>query len=259
MKNLDGERRPLRGSTALVTGSTRGIGLAIARRLREDGADVIVHGRSPRVAETVAEDIGASWVAADLAEPTAVAGMLAELAGRQIDIVVNNAAVEPGGTLERTTPETLRETYQVNLFAPVEIVRGLLPSLRRSRRPVVVFVSSIHQSVPYFGNAAYASSKAALSMYMRTLAIELGPEGIRVNSVAPGAIATDINREVLAEIGEERFREWIPLGRVGDASEVAAVTSFLCSPDASYVHGSTLTADGAYSQHLVRYRDPSHT
>lgn len=254
----DGTAPSLQGLVALVTGSTRGIGRAIAEGMRAAGAEVIIHGRSDVGARAVADQLGASWVAADLSSPEQVSRMVADLNARQIDVLVNNAAVELGGTLENTSQDDLREAFQVNVFAPVEIVRGLLPNLRRSSRPSVLFISSIHESVPYYGNGAYAASKAALAMYLKTLALELGPEGIRVNSIAPGAIATDINREVIASIGEDRFSRWIPLGRVGHVWEIGDVAVFLSSESASYVHGATVTVDGAYSHHLVRYRAPSH-
>jgi glucose 1-dehydrogenase len=101
----------------------------------------------------------------------------------------------------------------------------------------------------------YAASKAALRMLTESLAVELGPRRIRVNAIAPGAIATDINRDVIARIGPARFAELIPLGRIGTVDDITGPAVFLCSRAAAYVTGATLVVDGAYSHHLVRYRD----
>ncbi len=251
----------LAGRVALVTGSTRGIGRAIAQTMARAGADVIVHGRQLDDAERVAAEIGARGaVAADLGVPAEVDRMCAALLARggPLDALVLNAGIERGARVEHVTAETLDETLQVNLKAPVALVRALLPALRASSSASVTTVSSIHESVPSWGNGAYAASKAALAMITKTLAIELGPERIRVNSVAPGAIATDINRDVLDEIGEDLFAEWIPLGRVGSVTEVAPAVVFLSSRAASYITGATLVVDGGYSHHLVRYRHSAH-
>jgi glucose 1-dehydrogenase len=144
--------------------------------------------------------------------------------------------------------------WHVKVRAPVELVHRLLPLIRAAPGASVINVTSIHDVVPYAQNSAYCASKAALAMFTRTIAIELGPEGIRVNNLAPGAVETDINREVLDQIGREQFREWIPLGRVAQTSEMVGPALFLASDASRYVTGATLYADGGYMQHLVRYR-----
>ena len=249
------------GRTALVTGSTRGIGLAIAQALAAAGAGVIVHGRDAEAAGDVAKSIGAIGVEiADLSNADDVSALRDRIIARDapLDIVVNNAGLEIGSRVETMKPEDLARTLAVNLMAPIALVQGLLPALRRSSSASVINISSIHETVPSWGNAAYAASKAALAMVTKTLAIELGAEGIRVNAIAPGAIATDINAHVINEIGEAQFREWIPLGRVGLPTDIGPAAVFLASHAAQYMTGATLVIDGGYEHHLVRYRHSKH-
>lgn len=251
----------LSGRVALVTGSTRGIGEGIARALSAAGAAVIVHGRDRRQAERVAHTIGAVGIeVADLAVEHEVTALCERVLAQHpvLDLIVNNAGLEIGSRVETMNAVDLRTTFAVNLEAPLALVQGLLPALRRSSSASVINVSSIHETVPSWGNSAYASSKAALAMVTKTLAIELGPEGIRVNGIAPGAIATDINADVIDEIGEDQFREWIPLGRVGEPDDIGPAAVFLASAAARYLTGSTLVIDGGYSHHLVRYRHSDH-
>ena len=123
----------------------------------------------------------------------------------------------------------------------------------RSGSPSIINVTSIHEAVPVSGNGGYAAAKAALGLLSRTAAVEFGPLGVRVNTLAPGAIRTDMNHELIEEVGTDRFEAWIPLGRVGSVDEVADVAAFLASDDSRYVSGSTIVVDGAYTSHLVRY------
>lgn len=246
----------LEGKNALVTGSTTGIGRAIAEGLTQAGARVFVNGRNREQGKEVARECGGTYIHADLAHPDDVASLANQLSARvgALDVLVNNAGMEQGATLENLTGDVLRSTFEVNLFAPIELTRALLPLLRAARSASIINVTSIHDHVPYSGNSAYASSKAALAMFTRVLAIELGPEGIRVNALAPGAVETNLNKEVLDEIGRDHFRELIPLGRVGRVDEMVGPAIFLASEMSSYVTGATIVADGAYSHHLVRYR-----
>jgi len=165
------------GRTALVTGSTRGIGLAIAQALSAAGAGVIVHGRDAEAAGDVAKSIGAIGVEiADLSNADDVSALRDRIIARDapLDIVVNNAGLEIGSRVETMKPEDLVRTLSVNLIAPIALVQGLLPALRRSSSASVINISSIHETVPSWGNSAYAASKAALAMVTKTLAIELG-------------------------------------------------------------------------------------
>jgi len=246
----------LEGKVALVTGSSRGIGRAIAAGFASAGARVYVHGRDAARGERAAEEIGGTFLGADLEDGGDVERLAAAVAAAEprLDVLVNNAGIEIGATLSGLRAEHVQRVMRVNFEAPVQLTRLLLPLLRRSESASVINVTSIHDSVPYYGNAAYCSAKAALAMFTKTIAIELGPEGIRVNTLAPGAVETDINRAILDEIGRDRFARWIPLGRVAQANEIVGPAVFLASRAASYVSGAALVVDGAYSQHLVRYR-----
>ncbi len=248
----------LQGYTALVTGASAGIGEAIARRLAADGARLLVHGRDEQRTRRVAEELDAELIVADLAEASGLDTVLAaiEMVGT-LDVLVNNAGFEEPATVDQLDPRILERMFRINFFAPVELIRRSLPQLQRSGRGSIINVTSIHESVPVAGNAGYATTKAALAAYTRTAAVELGPRGIRINNLAPGAIRTAMNEHLIDEIGAERFGRWIPAGRVGAVEDVAGAASFLAGPDSRYISGTTVTVDGAYSNHLVRYEpDP---
>ena len=239
----------------VVTGSTRGIGSAIARAHAEAGAFVVVHGRDTSSGLALARDLGGAFVGADLADPDGaheLADGVRAIVDR-VDTLVNNAGFEIHGPLGALDPETLAAILTVNLTTPILLTQELLPLLE-STRGSVQNVTSIHDQVPAFGNLAYASAKAGLDMFTKSAAVELGPRGIRVNTIAPGAIETDMNREILDEVGRDAFAEWIPLGRVGTPADVAAASVFLAGADARYITGAHLTIDGGYTHHLVRYR-----
>jgi NAD(P)-dependent dehydrogenase (short-subunit alcohol dehydrogenase family) len=246
----------LDGKVALITGSTRGIGQELATGFARAGARVWVHGRSRNEAEQLAAELGGPFVVADLSTPNGARAVAETVitAESQLDILVNNAGVEETMPIAAMDIERFDRVWHVNVRAPVELVHRLLPLLRAAPGASVINVTSIHDVVPYAQNSAYCASKAALAMFTRTIAIELGPEGIRVNNLAPGAVETDINREVLDLIGRRQFQEWIPLGRVAQTSEMVGPALFLASDASSYVTGATLYADGGYMQHLVRYR-----
>lgn len=248
------------GLCVLVTGATSGIGVAIASGAAAAGARVYVHGRSAADATEVAARIGGRPLAGDLSRSADIAALCQTVAADAwgLDVLVNNAGIEQHATADQLEQLAIAETFAVNYTAPALLVRGLLPTLSRSAYPSILNISSIHDRVPFAGNSTYAASKSALRMLTETLAVELGPRGIRVNSLAPGAIATDINRGTMERIGADRFAELIPLGRVGDVHDVVGPALFLSSRAAAYVSGATLVVDGAYSHHLVRYRDHVH-
>lgn len=246
----------LAGKVALVTGSTRGIGNAIARGYAQVGAHVWVHGRDAEAGERLAHDINGVFVQADLAQPADVQRLARTLlaAETRLDVLVHCAGLEILMPLEQARMDVFDQIWQVNVRTAVELTQLLLPLLKAPQGASIINVTSIHDQVPYPGNFAYSMSKAALAMFTKTMALDLASYQIRVNSLAPGAVATDLNREVLATIGHDAFRQWIPLGRVAQPDEMVGPAIFLASAAASYITGATLYADGGYMQHLVRYR-----
>lgn len=246
----------LTGRRALVTGGCRGIGAAIATAFAERGAEVLVHGRGDARSRAFAADHGFSFLQADFNQLDQVNALADELIGpgRPLDILVNNAGMEVNATVEHLDPEALGRQLRINLEAPILLTHRLIPLLKQSSHPSIINVTSIHASVPAYANAVYCAAKAGIELFTNTLAIELGPAGVRVNSLAPGAIATDMNHDLLDTIGRELFASWIPLGRLGDVGDIAGPAVFLASDASSYVTGATLVVDGAYSRNVVRYR-----
>lgn len=251
----------LAGKTALVTGSTQGIGLAIAEGLRHEGAELLVHGRSRKRTAEIAGRLGGRAVVADLSSASGVDELIRHVTAiaPRLHVLVNNAGVETGAPVATLTPDVLEQTMQVNFIAPAMILNGLLPLLTNAGTASVINVGSIHSSVPVHGNTAYSASKAALAMLTRTAAIELARDGIRVNTLTPGAIRTEHNRELIDEIGARQFEDWIPAGRLGMPHDIVGPAVFLASDESAYMTGADLVVDGAYIHHLVRYRATSHS
>ncbi|KAA2252913.1 SDR family oxidoreductase [Solihabitans fulvus] len=244
----------LTGRTALVTGASRGIGKAIAQRLAADGALVAVHygSNEAAAAATVAEirDAGgrAFPVRADLGSAAGVdelfTGLEAGLAGQRLDILVNNAGGGGmGGSVEHTTAEEFHELFAVNVAAPFLIVQRALPLMRDGGR--IVNISSCAPRLAVPAQAAYAMSKGALDVLGRTLAAQLGPRGITVNSVAPGAVDTD-GTAYLREHPEAAagITSITALGRIGRPADIADVVGFLASDDARWVTANIIDATG---------------
>ncbi|MFJ9855066.1 SDR family NAD(P)-dependent oxidoreductase [Streptomyces sp. NPDC101150] len=252
----------LDGRTALITGSTKGIGRAIAAAFAAAGARVWLHGRDQEAGERLAGELGARFVAADLAEadgPSALAQQVLEAEDR-LDILVNNAGTATIQPLERLNLPEIDRTWQLNLRAPVQLTSALLPLLREAahvgKDASVINISSIHETVPAPGNVPYAMTKAALAMYTKGAAVEWGRFGVRVNTLAPGAVKTNMMDEY--NIGEEHFAKVArrtPLGRMGEVTDITGPALFLASAASCYVTGTTVTADGGSSLNLVRYGD----
>lgn len=232
-------------SWALVTGSSKGIGAAVAGGLAADGHDVIVHYGGDRAgAEEVAKACDAHGVqtrvvGADLRVDGAPLLAAADDVGG-VGILVNNAGLTSDGLAMTMSDEDFAATWQVNVAAAFALSRGVLRRMLRERWGRIVNVSSV---VGLHGNAGqvnYATSKAALVGMTKTLAREVGKRGITVNAIAPGFIDTAMTAQMDADAIIER----IPAGRLGTAEEVGAVARFLCSPDASYVNGTVVQVDG---------------
>ena len=247
----------LEGKTALVTGSSSGIGEAIALRFAREGADVVVHyHREEDEARSVVAQItamGRKSVALGAnvgvaAEAEGLVGSAVEALGR-LDILVNNAGVEVREPFLEVTEAHYDLVLGVNLkgafFAAQAAARHMV---ERGKGGRIVNVSSIHEDVAFLDYSTYTASKGGMRMFTRTACQELAPHGITINDIAPGAIATPINKRTLGD-GDllHELQAVIPAGRLGDPDEVASVAVFLASDEAGYVTGSTYYVDGGMS------------
>lgn len=234
----------LQGKWALVTGSSRGIGRAIALRLAAAGARVVVHyGQSQQLAEQVAAECGSGSFAlqADLRQGDSVGQLVAcleeRLPGTGLDILVHNAGLTCVAGFAATSPEQFDEVMAVNLRAPFFLTQQLMPRLNKGAR--LVMISSVAARLSFPSECVYALSKAALEALVRQLAPELGRRSITVNAVAPGFIRSDMTED----IGEEVLWQQA-LARPGLPEDVANVVEFLVGPGGGWISGQVLEASG---------------
>jgi glucose 1-dehydrogenase len=247
----------IEGKVAIVTGASSGIGLSIAQLFAEHGAAVAInylaHADAAHhlVSEIEAAGGRAIAVEADVSDAQAVESLVAttvETFG-QLDILVNNAGIEQHRPLLEIDEQDWDRTIAVNLKGPFLCVQAAAKRMQKDGGSIVN-ISSIHEDFPFPGSTPYVAAKGGLRMLMRNASLELAQYGIRVNNVAPGAIATPINAATLADPAKvKELRRIVPLERMGEPSEVAEVVLFLASDRASYVTGSTDYVDGGYVRH----------
>lgn len=235
---------------ALVTGGSSGIGRSIVLRLAKDGFHVLVHYNKNEVAaaETLAlihthgghGDLIRFDVANCKEIEDALGSYMASHPQAFFSALVNNAGIHSDALLGVMSNEQFDNVIQTNVYGPFYLMRWIVRKMIRQRNGSIVNISSVSGQTGNAGQVNYAASKAALIAMTRSLAMEVGSRGIRVNAVAPGLIETSMTKD----LPMDELKKRIPLGRFGTANEVAGAVSFLCSPDASYITGSTISVNG---------------
>ena len=220
----------MKGRIALVTGASKGIGKAIADAFGEKGAILL----APTHSEL------------DLSSNTSIDKYLSGIT-RGVDILINNAGINTLGTAEDYTDADLNSILQVNLTAPMRLIRGLLPQMRAKHYGRIVNISSVWSLVSKPRRFAYSTVKAAVNGMTRAAAVECARDGILVNAVAPGYVNTELTRKNNSESDLQAIARTIPAGRLAEPSEIAAVAAFLASAQNTYLTGQTISVDGGYT------------
>ncbi|MCK8779889.1 SDR family oxidoreductase [Rhizobium sp. NTR19] len=254
----------LENHVALVTGSSSGIGLAIAEAMAGEGASVVVNYRSDeQAANALVERIKGNGgrsvaVKADVSEEEDVIRLFDETiaAFGRVDVVVSNAGIQKDAAIAEMTLQDWNTVIGVNLTGQFLCAREAVRRFRAQGREgaparskgTIIAMSSVHELIPWAGHINYASSKGGVRMFVQSLAQEVAAEGIRVNAIAPGAIKTPINKEAWeTEDALEALLKLIPYGRIGEPQDVARAAVWLASDEADYVTGTTLFVDGGMS------------
>ncbi|KRT13955.1 short-chain dehydrogenase [Pedobacter ginsenosidimutans] len=242
----------LTGKKALITGGNSGIGYATAKELKALGAEVIITGRRKDAVEKAASDLGVIGLVADQSQITAIEGLASEVGTifGKIDILFINAGVVEQSSIADATEKSFDNIFGVNFKGAYFTLSKFIPLLNDGGS--VVFLSSNTAHMDGANSSIYSSSKAALNSVMRIAAVELAPRQIRVNSVSPGPIATEIMNKIGLS-GEQLagINQWligrIPLGKIGKSEDVAKMVTFFCGDAATYITGAEIVMDGGMS------------
>jgi len=241
----------LSGKTAIITGGSAGIGKAIAEEFVDQGASVVIANRTEETGRAAAEELGCSFIQCDVSSYDSVKSMVERTVDDHgsLDILVNNAGIGMTGTVETTPLEDWHKLMDINLNGVVYGTRAAMPHLLESSG-TVLNVASVFGLVGGPQTAAYATAKGAVINFTRTTAVDYAEDGVRVNSICPGFVETEMTEPVL---GEDSFYEFVlnqtPINRIAQPEEVAEPAAFLVSDKASYITGVNLSIDGGWTTH----------
>jgi len=235
----------LEGKVALVTGGTRGIGLAIAKLFKNLGAKVIITGRNKEKLKFLEEKEGFISYKCDISNKEEVEDTIKDILEKEkkIDILVNNAGITKDALFVRMKDEDFEEVVKVNLLGTFYVTKRVLPSMVKQKYGRIVNISSVVGLMGNIGQVNYASTKSALIGFVKSLAKEYGRKNILINNVAPGFIETDMTAKIPEKIKESILNN-IPLRRYGKPEEVAYLVAFLVSDLNTYITGQTILIDG---------------
>ena len=242
----------LNGKTALVTGATSGLGCAIAREMAADGAQLMLTGRNQAAGAALANELGARFVAGDIADPGFPDRLIAETVSAlgRLDILINNAGITHRGSILDTSDADWTRVMDVNVTALMRCSRAALRHMVAAGKGSIVNIASDFAVVAGQREAVYCTSKGAVLQLTKAMALDHGPQGVRVNAVCPGDVETPMLLEGIQSGGETiaaalaRKGAAFALGRVGQPAEIAKVVAFLASDAASYVTGAAWLVDG---------------
>jgi glucose 1-dehydrogenase len=243
----------LKNRIAIITGASRGIGLAIAERFIADGATVVMTDVLDEQGQVEAKRLGATYLHCDVSKAADVNSIVAATVKQHgaVDILVNNAGISIAGDFLEITEEQFDTVISVNLKGSFLMLQAcakeMVKQIAAGRKPgAIVNMSSVNDTLAIPAIAPYTMSKGGVRQLTKVAALALAPHGIRVNAIGPGSIMTDMLKSVATDkAAMQRILSRTPLGRVGQASEIASIASFLASDDSSYISGQVIYADGA--------------
>ena len=241
----------LDGKTAIVTGGSAGIGKAIAAEFVDRGASVVIANRTEETGRATAEELGCSFIQCDVSSYESVESLVEQTVDAHggLDVLVNNAGIGLTGTVESTSLEEWHRLLAINLNGVVYGTRAAMPHLRASAGSVLN-VASVFGLVGGPETAAYATAKGAVVNFTRTTAVDYADAGVRVNSICPGFVETEMTA---SELNDDSFYEFVlsqtPIGRIAEPEEIAEPAAFLVSDKASYITGVNLPIDGGWTTH----------